>query len=172
MICTLLVTSLFLAACGASSPTPLPSGGTPYPAPAATAVLEQPAETLVDPSAYPAPGDPNPAAPAASDSSLQRQDAGVDFNASAVLVLASTPQSAVLSLVINLPSPCSLPRVVVKPPDGSQTLSVEVYSLVDGSKVCAAQLTPTSLLVPLGSLAAGRYQVKLNEKDFRAFTLK
>ncbi len=174
-VCILIV----LAACGANGPsvTQGASAGQPptaYPVPA-DANSSQPSgsgQTLVDPSAYPAPGDPSVVAPQASDSTLKREDVTIDTSSSQVVVRTTTPQTAALSVLVNLPSPCHQARVKVNLPDGTNTIAVEVYSLVDTSKVCAAVVTPAEEVVSLGSLAPGSYKVTLNGQVFQSFVLK
>jgi hypothetical protein len=151
--------------------TPRASVPTPYPDP----VIVNP--TAVDP-AYPAPGTPSPVAPVIppsgyepqpGDEKLMRDQVFLELENSDVVVVAYEPSQATVHLRGNLSDPCHLLRVVVTPPDNSNTINLEVYSVVDSSTACITVIEPFEATIPLGSYTSGHYVVVVNEVKLGEF---
>jgi len=145
-------------------PAPITPVSTPYPAPA----VEFPAQT---PPSYPGPSTPplgtlvippSGYEPQPGDASLQRGEAIVDLANSQVFVTTSDPAQAKANLIGNLPDQCHLLRVIVAPPDTSNTINLEVYSVVDANKTCSNEIEPFSVTIPLGNYNRGEFDVKVN----------
>lgn len=106
-------------------------------------------------------------APKPEDAALMRGLAYVE--GSDLLTLESYPLQFVLQLRGSLPTPCNALRVVVSPPDAENKLLVDVYSVVDSTKVCAQSLQPFEVSIALGSFPAGTYTLWINGKQVAEF---
>lgn len=139
-----LLMLLWLAACQLQ-PTPLPTTGTPSPTP--------------EPIRIESPD--NPYLPSLEDAQLAKGP--VTVNSIGLLVLAAYPDQIALSLDGSLPSPCHQLRIRVLPftPDSGR-VDVEVYSVVDRSKVCERVLKLFNENVPIGRFPPGLYELYLN----------
>jgi hypothetical protein len=74
-------------------------------------------------------------------------------------VQGSNPAHYLLSLKGNLPTPCHALRVKVNPPDATNRIMVEVYSLTNPNKMCAEVLKPFEQTIDLGGFPTGHYTV-------------
>jgi hypothetical protein len=61
-----------------------------------------------------------------------------------------------------LPTPCHELRVVIAKPDDTNTIQVEIYSLIDPDEICIQVLEPLEATIPLGDYPSGAYQVVTN----------
>lgn len=148
-----LVLSWLLAACGSGEMVPPPD---PTRVPDPDSSVETPAasgNTTEMPVAR--PYDPQPA-----DSALQRGNVYLD--ATEIVLMESFPPQVGLHLVGNLPTPCHQLRVAVSQPDEEKNIGLDVYSVVDGSRVCAEVLQPFEVNLNLGSYPAGEYTLLVN----------
>lgn len=146
-----------------SAPT-LSSASTSYPAPSSVA-------TVPASSAYPAPGQSNSGSagiplsgyePQAGDDSLKRGEATVDMTNSQLIVTATEPAQAKVVLNGTMPDPCHSLRVVVTPPDTTNTINIDAYSLFDPNTACVTKIETFSATIPLGSYTSGDYNVNVN----------
>lgn len=144
-IIILLLTFALVAAC-----TPPPSPDSPVTAP--------PSEFPVSPSSSPIPE--NPYAPQPGDEKLTRSAAFM--NSADLLLMESFPIQVAMILRGSLPTPCHSLRAVIKPPDGTNNIEVEAYSVTDPNKVCAQVLQSFEASIPIGSFAPGHYTVSVN----------
>lgn len=181
-IAPILIITLLLVACGGAGASPTavttekPAAtqtATPvsYPAP----VEQTPVPTT---SIYPEPGTPGAGMPVIppsgyepqpGDENLKRDEVFLDLAASQLVVTATEPAQAKAILNGNLPDPCHFLRVVVTPPGSSDTINIEVYSLVDPNTVCVTKVEPFSASIPLGSYASGVYNVMVNGERLGQF---
>lgn len=158
-----LLAALMLAAC---QPLALPSE--PAVLPSATPDAGQ-GKPLNPTDGAPA-ADPNlPSyAPQAGDAALERGPAFVDE----VELLSAESFPPQISILIrgSLPTPCNQLRVTVGQPDAQNKLAVEVYSVVDGGRMCQQVLKAFEVSVPLGPMpASGHYTVTVNSELTREF---
>ncbi len=114
---------------------------------------------------YPNPSDsipvePNPHSPQATDASLTRGNAFLDFEE--ILTLESFPLQFMLHLTGSLPTPCNQLRVAVSPPDSENKVLVDVYSVSDPDKICMQVIEPFDVNIPLGSFPTGKYTLWVN----------
>lgn len=100
-----------------------------------------------------------PSLPQPGDSALERAPAFLD--SANLLVLESFPPQFMLSLAGSLPTPCHQLRVAVSPPDAENGIDVAVYSVVDPNTMCIQVLQGFTENVNLGSFAAGKYTVRI-----------
>ncbi len=145
-----------------ATPYSAPLGGTPIP-------------TI---SAHPEPGSigtggqvirPSGYEPQSADASLKRDQVFLDLSASQLVVTATDPAQAKVTLTGNMPDPCHTLRVVVTPADVNNTINLEVYSLVDPNTACVTVLEPFTASIPLGSFTTGRYTVMVNNERLGQF---
>lgn len=110
-----------------------------------------------EPATEPAQSDyiPNP-----GDASLLRGDVYLD--SSDLLTLESFPVQFMLNLKGNVPTPCHQLRIAVSPPDTSNKVIVDVYSVANPDDVCAQVLEPFDVNFSLGSYAEGKYSLWVN----------
>jgi hypothetical protein len=106
-------------------------------------------------------------APRSGDEALAR--AGVFLDSASLLVQGSSPAQYILSLKGNLPTPCHMLRVKVDPPDATNRIMLEVYSLTDPTKMCAEVLKPFEQDIDLGRFPAGHYTVFVNDRQVGEF---
>jgi hypothetical protein len=162
--------ALVLAACASQPPdtptqAPMPTeqppsatpagqgaGATPSPVPSATSLSPATAGLLPTAALELKPG----------DKGLQRgnlfvEDAGVK-------VLPGSPAQVLLTVSGNKPTPCHEPRLQVSPPDASNTLQAQAYSVVDPNMICITVLKPFTAEFPLDPLPPGDYTLVLNDQ--------
>ena len=137
----------------------------PYPEPSASDST-QPQQEL--PEAVPPPTD-HEFAPASGDEALTPGNAFIDT--SEVVLLESYPVQVELVLKGNLPTPCHQLRAIVSPPDGQNSIQVEVYSLIDPDMICTQVLDPFEARIPLGSYTEGAFTVFVNGEVVGSFDL-
>ncbi len=109
----------------------------------------------------------NPFAPHPSDSQYSRGKVFIDL--AEVRTLESYPVQVQLNLKGNLPTPCHELRVAINAPDSENKIQIEVYSLVDASKICVQMLKPFEANVSLGSFSSGHYTVWINGEKIGEF---
>jgi len=195
-ITPLLIITFLLVACASPTPTAIPGvTGTPsipptgqslptqpglptqtsipIPYPPPPAVTAAPAN-----SAYPGPISPTTGTsaiptsgyePQSGDESLKRDQVNLDMAASHIVVTASEPAQAKAVLTGTMPDPCHSLRVVVTPADASNTIKLEVYSLVDPKITCVTKQAPFTASIPLGAYASGQYTVVVNDTRLGQF---
>jgi len=140
----------FATPADSSSPTPEPDPANP-PLPQATSA------SLPAPDYAPRPG----------DEVLAR--AGVYLDSATLVVQGSSPAQFSLALKGNLPTPCHELRVKVDPPDTTNRIMLEVYSLTDPTKMCAEVLKPFEQEIDLGPFPTGHYSVFVNDRQVGEF---
>jgi hypothetical protein len=179
----LFVLATLMAAC--TTPTTLPTSvvtenpvepapntevPTPYPEP----FVEAPVPIPV----YPEPGRPgiiSPQIPLSgyepqpNDAKLQRDTVLLNIESSTIFTQPSDPNQVFVMLNGTLPDPCHELRVVVTPPDASNTINLDVYSVVDTSVACIMVIEPFSATIPLGSYTSGEYIVRVNGEELGTF---
>lgn len=175
-IISFLIITLMLAACATPTPTqpvvtenpttPSVPTSTPY-------VYPEPGNNTPVPttSIYPAPGTPGlgssviPASgyePQPGDENLKRDTVVLELATSQLVVTASEPAQAKVTLSGSMTDPCHFLRVVVTPPDATNTINIDVYSLVDTNTACVTKIETFLASIPLGSYASGTYTVMVN----------
>lgn len=110
-----------------------------------------------EPATEPAQGDyiPNP-----SDASLLRGEVFLD--SVSLLTLEIYPPQFMLNLKGSLPTPCHHLRIAVSPPDASNKVAVDVYSVTNPDEICAQVLEPFEVNYSLGSYPQGTYSLWVN----------
>jgi hypothetical protein len=98
--------------------------------------------------------------PSPADGSLTRS--GVYLGSVDLLTLESFPLQFMLILKGNLPTPCHQLRIAVNPPDTTDKIVVDVYSVANPDDICAQVLESFEVNYPLGSFPAGRYSLWVN----------
>jgi hypothetical protein len=170
-----LIITLLLAACAGptASPTAVTTEQPTQAQPTSPISYPPPGESTPVPttSIYPAPGTPGESAPGIppsgyepqpGDEDLKRDDVTLDLASSQLMVTATEPAQANVTLSGTLPDPCHFLRVVVTPPDNSDTINIEVYSLVDPNTACITKVESFTASIPLGSYSSGVYTVMVN----------
>ena len=163
----MMLIPLLLAACGGVGTTPTgaapeatsPAGGAPtnpgegYPV-NTTPTTGAPGDSGLS-SAYP---------PAPEDAS--REKGTVFIEESGLMAVDGQPGAAVIAASGNLPTPCHNLRAQVTPPDASNVVAVEVYSVFDPNMMCTQVLKPFSgELARIGGLPSGSYSITLNSTE-------
>jgi hypothetical protein len=113
------------------------------------------------------PPEQKPPRPINSDYLPQREDGdltqgNVFIDRSELLIMESYPIQIALVLEGSLPTPCNQLRVIAKPPDEKNRITVEVYSVIDSAQVCTQVLEPFEISVGFGSFPTGHYSVWVN----------
>ncbi|HMO50247.1 MAG TPA: hypothetical protein PKE26_04685 [Kiritimatiellia bacterium] len=101
--------------------------------------------------------------PRESDAGLQRGQASVDR--AVIVVLESEPPQYRLEIEGTLPTPCHAWRAVVRPPDSTHRIKVEVYSVVDPDVMCIQVIENFRGVVDLPTPPPGRYTVMVNGRN-------
>jgi hypothetical protein len=179
-----LIVSLLLVACGYPMPTMVPTvtenpnvppATTSIPVPYPSAVIGTAVSTSFT---YPEPVTPGTGTPVIppsgyepqpGDGSLKRDNVLLDMANSQIVVIATEPAQAKAVLAGNLSDPCHFLRVVVTPPDTSNTINIEVYTLVDPNTACITVLKSFTASIPLGSYSNGQYTVMVNDVKLGQF---
>jgi hypothetical protein len=107
--------------------------------------------------------------PQPGDENLKRDNVLLELATSQLVVTASDPAQAKAVLTGNMSDPCHSLRVVVTPPDASNTINIDVYTLVDTNTACITKLDPFIANIPLGSYASGVYVVMVNGERLGQF---
>jgi inhibitor of cysteine peptidase len=98
--------------------------------------------------------------PSPADGSLIR---GVAYlNSVDLLTLESFPLQFMLVLKGELPTPCHQLRIAVNPPDTTNKIVVDVYSISNPDAMCIQVLEPFEVNYPLGSFPPGSYSLWVN----------
>jgi hypothetical protein len=183
-----LIITLLLAACSSATVTPpavtenptlpptQPNEPTQPSAPteaAPSTAYPAPGNGAASPtsSAYPAPGDTGTGSstiptsgyePQPGDEALKRDDVTLNMTTTQVIVEASSPAKAYVTLTGTMPDPCHSLRVVVTPADANKMISLEAYSMVDPNTACITKIEPFTAYIPLGNYSSGTYTVSVN----------
>jgi hypothetical protein len=189
-IISFLIITLLLAACGYPMPTMVPTvtenpiiPPTQFHAPTqSNPTNSYPAPVSVtqvhNTQAYPEPSTPEPALPVIppsgyepqpGDDSLKHDQVLLDLANSQLVVIATQPIQAKAVLTGNLSDPCHFLRVIVTPPDTSNTINIAVYTLMDANTACVTVLKPFTASIPLGSYSSGQYTVMVNGEKLGQF---
>ena len=145
---TLILLVLLITSCAPRlEPTPGPD----------TAVTNPPVDAM--PSREPST---NPFAPQAGDTDLTRGN--VYINEASLIIRESFPPQISLILTGDLPTPCNQLRVQIGAPDPENKIMVDVYSVVDSSRVCVEVLEPFDESIDLGTFPTGHYTVWVNSE--------
>lgn len=162
-----VMTIAFLAACSAPAVTATatpeaPPAATPSPAPptATTSPDDVVSATPLPPGGEPLNPAPQPYEPQPGDERLMRDNVFID--SAEFMAAQSYPPQFFLRLTGSLPDPCHHLRVSVSAPDSQNRIVVDVYSVADPNTACIAVIQPLDVNVPLGSFAAGKYEVWVN----------
>jgi hypothetical protein len=107
--------------------------------------------------------------PQPGDNNLKRDQVSLDMTNSQLVVIATDPAQAKANLIGNLSDPCHFLRVIVTPPDASNTINIEVYTLVDANTACVTKLEPFTASIPLGSYSSGQFSVMVNGEKLGQF---
>jgi hypothetical protein len=156
LICLL---ALILSGCTALPMDPANSGATPGQTDPDTPENSDSAA----PNGIRTPLDPIP-----GEESMTRSGASV--TSSELRVAESFPVQVFLDIKGTLPTPCHHLRAKISLPDADNQINVEVYSLVNPDEICVQVLQEFNASLPLGSFAAGDYQVQLNGQNVGEFT--
>lgn len=114
-------------------------------------------------------GSAAPYSPQPGDSALLRDKVFIDYSKTRLLLTSSSPYSASIYLVGNLPDPCHVLRITKGTSVTGGVISVLVYSLVKPGTACVAVLQPFAVTYPLGTYAAGQYRVLVNGTSIGTF---
>jgi hypothetical protein len=176
---SLFIIALLLAACATPTsvptavvtenpigPTASPIMPTPYPEPfiempSPYPAYPEPSTPAIPPSGY----DPQP-----GDAKLQRDKVLMDLENSTIFINADNPTEVEVMLNGILSDPCHELRVVVRPPDATNTINVEVYTVFDKSIACIMVIKTFNATIPLGNYSSGEYTVMVNGKELGTFT--
>ncbi len=118
---------------------------------------------------YPVPG-VNYAPPAGGyqpredDAGFTRDQVTIDFSSSQVIASYTKPASAIAFLHGTLPDACHVLRVAVLPPDVSNTIALEAYSLKNPNDACSAIEVPFSEAIYLDGYSEWHYSVSVNNE--------
>jgi hypothetical protein len=147
---------------GPATAYPAPLSGTPLPT---ISAYPEPGTAGTDSQAIPISGyEPQP-----GDEKLKRDQVSLDLAKSQLAVTVTEVPTAKAVLVGTMPDPCHSLRVVVTPADANNTISLDVYSLVDASTACVTVIEPFTASIPLGSFSTGRYTVLVNGESLGQF---
>ena len=173
IVFVVLTLSLLLAACSGPAATPalpteVPPAASPTPRPTDDPDLPVTAEPGGTGTPAPQPWEPQP-----GDKLFER--GAVFLDVAEIIVLESFPLQVRLHLEGSRPTPCHALRVAVAPPDASNTIAVEVYTVVDPGQACTQVLAPFDETIPLGSFPtaehpSGTYTVVVNGEKAGEFT--
>jgi hypothetical protein len=101
--------------------------------------------------------------PQSGDKMLLRDQAFVNMEYTSVVIRDGVPVEVEVSLSGHLSDPCHQLRVLTWGPDESQSINLEVYSVVDPSMACITVVAPFEVMIPLGTLPVGHYNIQVNE---------
>jgi hypothetical protein len=183
-ITTFMIISLLLVACGYPMPTMVPTMAENPTVPptqnSAPISYPSPADKTAVPtnSPYPEPSNQTPGTPVTppsdygpqpGDDRLKRDQVYLDMANSQLVVIATDPIQARAILIGNMSDPCHVLRAIVSPPDITNTINIDVYTLVDTSTGCNTVIKPFTASIPLGSYASGQYIVTVNDEQLGQF---
>lgn len=117
--------------------------------------------TSSEPSGVPIPLPTNPYQPRPGDERFTRGP--VFIETVDLLIRESYPPQYAVMIKGNLPTPCHEVRAVVEPPEMSNKIKINVFSLVDPEKICVQVLAKFEMTISLGSFPAGNYEVWVND---------
>jgi hypothetical protein len=130
----------------------------PMNSPTLPSLVANPA-TIAAPSWEPQPGDD------------QLTHGNIYIDNQQILTLESFPPQFMLEMKGNLPTPCHTLRVKVDPPNASQQIQVDVYSLAKPDEICVQMLQAFQVSVPLKDLPPGTYEVLVNMQPVGELTV-
>ena len=124
------------------------------------------------PSGTPVPLPPqgsNPYAPQPGDGGMMQSK--VEIVSVSVVTTASMPPQVSVALAYRLPTPCNDLRVKINPPDQSNRVLLEIYSVAPKDKPCNMMelATPQQVNINLGSFSTGTYTVWVNGVQVGSF---
>ncbi len=105
------------------------------------------------------PSPPSPYDPKEEDAKLMKGT--VYLQEKDIVVMESYPPRYTLVLRGSLPTPCHQLRIRVQPPDAEHRVFIEVYSVVDPTKICIQVLKDFEVQYPL-NLPPGEYTFWVN----------
>lgn len=147
-----LIVALTLISC---APTMQPTEDAIETLPPDTAVTSPPEGTM------PA-STTNPFAPMPGDANLTRGN--IFIQEASLVIRESYPPQIALSLKGELPTPCNQLRVQINPPDSTNKISLDVYSVVNPDMMCTQVIKPFEAIVELGTFPTGHYSVYANQE--------
>jgi hypothetical protein len=112
---------------------------------------------------------PSDYGPQPGDENLKRDQVFLDMANSQLVVIATDPIQARAILIGNMSDPCHVFRAIVTPPDITNTINIDVYTLMDTSTGCNTVIKPFTASIPLGSYASGQYIVTVNGERLGQF---
>jgi hypothetical protein len=117
----------------------------------------------------PPPQGSNPYAPQSGDGGMMQSK--VELVSASVVTTASMPPQVSVVLAYRLPTPCNDLRVKMNPPDQSNRILLEIYSVAPKDKPCNMMelATPQQANISLGSYSAGSYTVWVNGVQVGSF---
>jgi hypothetical protein len=148
----LLIVMLTLTAC---APAAQPTEAVVETLPPDTAVTSPPEGTMPT-------NNPDPFAPLPGDANLTRGN--VFIQETSLVIRESYPPQIALALKGELPTPCNQLRVQINPPDSTNKIGIDVYSVVNPDMMCTQVIKPFEENVELGTFPTGHYSVYVNEE--------
>ena len=109
----------------------------------------------------------NPFSPQPDDSKFSRGN--VFINESGIVIRESYPPQISLALSGDLPTPCHQLRVQINALNRENSIVVDVYSVVDPSRICTEVLKPFEEYIDLGTFPSGHYSVWVNGASIGEF---
>jgi hypothetical protein len=88
----------------------------------------------------------------------------VEIVSASVVTMESMPPQVSVALAYRLPTPCNDLRIKINPPDQSNRILLEIYSVAPKDKPCNQMIlaTPQQTTISLGNFPAGSYTVWVN----------
>jgi hypothetical protein len=111
----------------------------------------------------------NPFAPQPGDGGMMQSK--VEIVPAGVVAIESMPPQFSVALAYRLPTPCNDLRVKIDPPDQSNRILLEIYSVAPKDKPCNMMelATPQQANISLGSFSGGSYTVWVNGVQVGSF---
>ncbi len=75
----------------------------------------------------------------------------------------SESKTVILFVRGSLPTPCSLLRAKIEPPDSANKIVIDIYSLQNPDVMCIQSLAPFEVELPIENLKDGSYSVEINK---------
>jgi hypothetical protein len=102
----------------------------------------------------------NPFSPQPNDTKFSRGN--MIINESGIVIHESYPPQISLALSGDLPTPCHQLRAQINAPNREKSIVVDVYGVVDPTRICSEVLKPFEEYIDLGTFPSGHYSVWLN----------
>ena len=138
------------------------------PTPAVTITISTAGDSLPEAAltSYPGPGAGYPPMPGndpqPGDDSYTRGRVSLDLETSQVIATLTDPSMVYVFLNGTLPGPCQVLRVVTSPPDSTNTVNIDAYSLVNPFLPCPGGPNPFSTTIYLGYYPSWDNTVRVN----------